>query len=82
MVDHVEAVVVAPCGDGVAVGRSNDGKFVKDGLVLEHLAQFALQTLVDVDGRKRFLGVADVPNLDCQKITGNDVFSLLGEFTS
>ena len=46
MVEHVEVIAITACGEGVAVRGGYQGEFIKNCLVLEHLAQLALQRLV------------------------------------
>lgn len=78
-VHHVEVVVVAPGRQGVTVRGNHCRKLVENRLVLKHLAQLPLQPLVQTNRRYRLLGVADVPDLDCQEISRNHVLALLGK---
>lgn len=77
----MEVVVVASRSEGIAVGGYPQGKFIKDRLVVKHLAQLPLHSLVEVYRCHWLLRIADVPHLDCQYVSRNYILSLPGKLS-
>lgn len=64
-IDQVEAIVVVSGQDGIAAGGARDIEPVKNAVVLEHLAKFTLDAVLNSDGADRFFRIAYVPHFYC-----------------
>lgn len=68
-IEQMKVIVVAACENAAAIGRCRNEEVVVDGLVLGHLTQLCLQTIVQIDNADWFFGIADVPDFDCEVVT-------------
>lgn len=80
-IDQMEAIVVISSQDSITIRRAGDAEAIKDTVILKHLAKFILDTLLHSYCCDWLLSVADIPHLDCEEITTDDVFSIFDEIS-
>jgi hypothetical protein len=64
----------------LAVTTPSTLELVEDAVVLIQITKLSTQVLVDVDLLHRCLFITDVPDLECQVISGQDVVAVFREF--
>lgn len=77
-VDH-EVVVVASRHHVLRVTRKDDFEFIKDAVVLVCVAETRPQVFVDRDSLDGLSFHVDIPHLDGQVVSGDDIPAIVGE---
>ena len=77
-VDH-EVIVVAAGHDVAAVAAEDDFEFVEDTIILVCVAEAGSEVFVDGDGLDGLSFHVDIPYLDGQVISGENVPTIVGE---
>lgn len=77
----VEHVVVGTSHDGASVVADMTLKFVENTVVLVQVTELGTQMVVDVDGLDRLALHCDVPDLQGQVVSGDDISSVSAKLT-
>lgn len=77
-VNNVEAAVEIACDEVIRVAGTADAELVEDALIFVEFAEFALKRFENGDVGDGLVGHVDVPDLDVEEISREDVASILG----
>lgn len=77
-VDH-EVVVVGTCHDILCIAREDNLEFVEDAVIFIGVAQTRSKMFVDRNGLDGLALHVDVPDLDSEVVTGEDITAIMGE---
>jgi len=78
-INDMEIIVKHSCHDLVGVRTRADAEFIKNAFILIEFTELCLDRVINRNIGKRLTGISEIPNFDCTKISGKNIFSIRAE---